>query len=136
MTSILNPGYARQAGALMRIPAVAHGFSVEPLDCALSLPAELLRPTSWVIVGGESGVASRLHRFDLRWARSLMDQTRAAGASFFLKQLGGHPVDAGVPVTIADSHGGNWDAWPADLRVREIPAAFCQSADTAQQSAA
>ncbi len=92
MASILNPGYARQATAIMRIPALIHGFSVEPLGVPLQLPAELLTPTSWVIVGGESGVGAKHHPFDLQWARDIRDQCRAGGASFFLKQVGANAV--------------------------------------------
>lgn len=45
---------------------------------------------SWVIVGGESGPKAR--PFDLAWARSIRDQCRDAGVSFFFKQTGSNPV--------------------------------------------
>jgi hypothetical protein len=35
-----------------------------------------------------------------------------------LQQLG---AVTGIPLG-AGSHGGDWDAWPADLRIREFPA--------------
>lgn len=63
----------------------------------------------WVIVGGESGPGAR--RMQLSWARSLVEQCRAAGVAPFVKQLGS--------VWGAAHH--DMDAWPADLRVREWP---------------
>jgi len=104
----------------------------------------------WVIVGGESGAGAR--PFDLAWARSLVQQCRAAGVAPFVKQLGSHVLDrndAGfdgddeddwpeemrtsgwydsmyqgenVRVHLRHTHGGNPDEWPEDLRVREWPA--------------
>jgi protein gp37 len=86
---------------------------------------------SWVIVGGESGPKAR--PMDLAWARSLVEQGRAAAVPVFVKQLGrrpvgrwyagqvhdGHRIDGGL----RDSHGGDPDEWPEDLRVREFPGA-------------
>jgi hypothetical protein len=55
----------------------------------------------------------------------------------FVKQLGARPVvrravvagEAGVyradldaiEINLRDRKGGNWDEWPADLRIREFP---------------
>ena len=39
----------------------------------------------------------------------------------FVKQLGSRPVDGGSPMPLADSHGGDWEEWPRDLRVRQCP---------------
>ncbi len=77
---------------------------------------------------------------DLAWARSLVEQCAAAGVACFVKQLGRRPVYTvdnrggdGMDVRvlgptsqhtvpgISDSHGGDMDEWPADLRVREFP---------------
>lgn len=96
----------------------------------------------WVIMGGESGPKAR--PFDIGWARSIRDQCQAAGVAFFMKQLGKRPeavrrgqdgpppagyerlIDAGggtgiYRLRLRDSHGGDWDEWPADLRIREFP---------------
>lgn len=44
---------------------------------------------SWVICGGESGPGARpMH---IPWARSLMQQCKAAGVAFHMKQLGAQP---------------------------------------------
>ena len=97
----------------------------------------------WIIVGGESGPGAR--PFDVAWARSTVQQCRAAGVACFVKQMGAHPrVIAGVedisylhgvhykedsirlgePATLdlRDRKGGDWNEWPEDLRVREFPA--------------
>jgi hypothetical protein len=84
---------------------------------------------SWVIVGGESGPKAR--PMDLAWARSLVEQGRAAGVPVFVKQLGARPTNS---VALGTEHavtapldsvrhraGGDPDEWPADLRIREFP---------------
>jgi protein gp37 len=58
----------------------------------------------WVIAGSESGPRSR--PAELAWFRSIRDQCRAAGVSFFQKQL----TESGRKLPI--------EQWPADLRVR------------------
>jgi protein gp37 len=70
----------------------------------------------WVIAGGESGPGAR--PCDLAWLRDLRVQCADARVACFIKQLGavaGRELGAGPK-------GGDWDAWPADLRVREYPA--------------
>jgi protein gp37 len=72
---------------------------------------------SWVIAGGESGAGAR--PCELPWLRFLRDQCEHAEVPFFCKQLGsvlGRQMGAG-------SKGGDWGAWPEDLRVREFPLA-------------
>lgn len=44
----------------------------------------------WIIVGGESGPSAR--PFDVAWARSTIEQCRAAGVACFVKQIGARPV--------------------------------------------
>jgi protein gp37 len=85
----------------------------------------------WLIVGGESGPGAR--RFDLAWARSVVEQCREAGVACFVKQLGSNPqcgscLDGSVCwcgerlAYIKDRKGGDMAEWPEDLRVREVPA--------------
>jgi protein gp37 len=104
-----------------------------PLRASALHPAQLLkreRGLDWVIVGGESGPRAR--PFDLAWARSIVEQCRAAGVAAFVKQLGSNPRqqhwssdsrrDLGVrPLRLKHNHGGTWDEWPEDLRIREWP---------------
>jgi protein gp37 len=86
----------------------------------------------WVICGGESGPGAR--PFNLAWAESLLEQCRAAGVPFFMKQLGSHPQvhscrdescthpDCGMEtVRQHDRKGGEPSEWPESLRVREFP---------------
>lgn len=105
----------------------------------------------WIIVGGESTQAGHPARpFELAFARSTIEQCRAAGVACFVKQLG----DA---ISVPNDSGGEWpdedafgdaipdqywpqyqgehvvirlreigsktpSAWPRDLRVQEFPA--------------
>ena len=104
--------------ALERTPAAVRFISAEPLLGPVNLDRHLLqdragRPLiSWVIVGGESGSGAR--PMELDWVRSIVNQCRDAGVPVFVKQLGSRWAGSGK--------GGDMDAWPADLRVREFPA--------------
>jgi protein gp37 len=130
----------RRIPHLLRVPAAVRFLSVEPQIGPVDLRVALHQGEpriSWVIQGGESGPKAR--PFDLAWARSLRDQCRAAGVAYFLKQLGAHPAigigergkyttdpsgltlqggDAthACVVGLRDSHGGDENEWPADLR--------------------
>lgn len=89
----------------------------------------------WMIVGGESGRSARpMH---LGWAREIIDACRQPdfrgaiqyhrqyGPAVFVKQLGVRPTEGAPsvakPVVGITGKGGNWDEWPADLRIREFP---------------
>ena len=65
------------------------------------------RGINWVICGGESGPHARPMHPD--WVRSLMQQCKAAGVAFHLKQI----TERGRPLPMAE--------WPGDLRVQEFP---------------
>ena len=104
----------------------------------------MARPTGdpkvdWVIVGGESGPKARTS--DVGWIRGIRDQCQEAGVPVFVKQLGSRPYSIGVGdhgddgpkgtyydvkadktlLMMRHNHGGDWDEWPEDLRVREFP---------------
>lgn len=84
------------------------------------------RDLHWAIVGGESGPGAR--QMDLEWARAIVADCQEAGVAPFVKQLGSvwasDTAYAGKTVAaIGDTKGGNPQYWPADLRVREYPAA-------------
>lgn len=129
--------------ALLDTPAAVRFVSAEPLlgpiDLTYLAGVDALRPDwtggpaggtgashpllDWVIAGGESGPGAR--PCDLEWLRSLAHQCEVDEVPFFCKQLGstlGRQLGAG-------SKGGDWDAWPEDLRVREFP-------NTAERTAA
>ena len=83
-------------------PHVANWHPVPPLD---------LTGIDWVIIGGESG--SRARPMDLDWVRDIIAACRAQGAAPYVKQLG--------TVWAGQGHGGDPEAWPEDLRIREWP---------------
>ncbi len=117
MTSVLDARMAKAAVKwIQRVPAKIRGLSVEPLLEPLSLD---LKGIAWVIVGGESGHYAR--PFHLEWARDLREQCREQGVAFFVKQLGAKPFENGQPLKLHDRHGGDWQEWPEDLRIREMP---------------
>lgn len=79
----------------------------------------------WVIIGGESGPRAR--DFRLSWAKSLIEQCRAADVPAFMKQVGSNAWDdisyqGGDPAfKTRDRKGGDIEEFPATLRVREFP---------------
>jgi protein gp37 len=92
------------------------------------------RALDWIIVGGESGPKARPCRVE--WIRSIVRQCREAGLPCHVKQLGARPVGDWGPGklpplsdhparrgewVLPDDKGGDWNAWPEDLRVREYP---------------
>jgi protein gp37 len=121
----------RRIPELLKVPAAVRFLSVEPMLGSIGLRPEWLGGLGWVIVGGESGHGARTFR--LEWARSIVEQCRAAAVPCFVKQLGARPAVEMVrpgcsvrvavePLDLRDSHGGDWDEWPDDLKVREYPA--------------
>lgn len=83
---------------LVKVPAAVRFLSVEPMlgpvCLAQNLPDErvlrwchwMIGMVDWVICGGESGPCARPMHPD--WARSLRNQCKAAGVSYFHKQNG------------------------------------------------
>lgn len=113
---------------LLETQAAVRFLSCEPLLGSVRISPEMLRTyesdngIDWVIVGGESGPGAR--PMDLAWARSLVDQCADADVKCFVKQLGARPVWGETePINLRDRKGGDMAEWPADLKVREFPAA-------------
>ncbi len=134
-TSITEGRYVERVDYLREVgdDDTVRFLSVEPQHALISLAGKL-GGISLVIQGGESGptkVSPKVtldildqrgaREFDIAWARALRDECRRAKVPYFLKQLGSAPVEDGRPVKLDDSHGGDWDEWPKDLRVREMP---------------
>ncbi len=105
---------APRLGALRGVPAAVRWMSAEPLLGPLDTDGQL-EGIRWVVGGGESGPGAR--PCDPAWLRSLRDQCSDAGVAYFNKQMGAVWARANR----ADSHGGDWDFWPTDLRVRQYP---------------
>ena len=121
-TSIELDKYACRADDIRETPASVRFLSLEPL--LGPLPSLDLSGINWAIIGGESGAGAR--PMDLGWVRDLIDQCREAGTAIFVKQLGSvwaQEHHATFACRRPGSHGGKWDCWPEDLRIRELPAA-------------
>lgn len=144
IASVENQEYAdRRIPELLRIPSAVRGLSMEPLlgpvdlmyptalypngpkyccsgdmcGCrGLPVDPPLIHGIDWVIIGGESGPGARL--MQLQWVRDIIAQCRAAGVAVFVKQLGSVWAKANKA---KHPKGGDWDEWPADVRVREWP---------------
>ncbi|MGH9095123.1 MAG: DUF5131 family protein [Acidimicrobiales bacterium] len=142
-TSIESQAYAFRARHLLETPAAVRFVSAEPLlgpldlteylqdrdetgqgrvlrtlghPVRLALVVPSCQRLDWVICGGESGPGARPMRPE--WARSLRDRCLAAGVAFHFKQAG---TALGREWGCADYKGGDWDAWPTDLRIRQYP---------------
>jgi protein gp37 len=89
--SVESAEYLWRVDYLRRVPAAVRFVSAEPL--LGSLAGLNLDGIHWLIAGGESQAGARPAK--LAWFRELRDASRAAGAAFFLKQLGGHPSKRG-----------------------------------------
>jgi protein gp37 len=101
--------------ALLDVPFVIHGVSMEPLLEPMDIPAGV----DWIIVGGESESGARV--CDIEWIRFLIGQARASRVACFVKQLGSKPCDGVVPLKLKDNKGEDPSEWPVDLRLREWP---------------
>lgn len=89
---------------LRDVPTNNRFLSVEPLLEALGTID--LSGIGWVIVGGETGGGAR--PMDIEWARSVRDQTVAAGIPLFYKQQGGSGKKSSKTLD-----GRTWNEMPA-----------------------
>jgi len=119
MTSVTSSKTVVRARQLMKVPAKFRGLSVEPLWEEVTLP---LDDIDWCIVGGQSGSPAR--PFNVAWIKSLQTQCKKSDTALFVKQLGSLPVSGAKPLKLKDEHGGNWNEWPAEFRIRELPSGF------------
>lgn len=84
-TSIENKDYIWRAEELIKVPAIVHFISAEPLLGSLKeLP---LTHLEWCIVGGESGADFR--EMNMEWARELQVMCAKAKIAYFFKQSSG-----------------------------------------------
>lgn len=112
--TIESDAYSWRANTLRQTYAAVRWVSAEPL--LGPLPRLDLAGIDWLVVGGESGAGAR--PFNPDWARDLVRRARVTGTRVFVKQFGAKPVG----FKLRDRKGGDWDEWPADLRIREFPA--------------
>ncbi|MFC4006568.1 DUF5131 family protein [Nonomuraea purpurea] len=100
-----------------------YGDDLTQIDCD-SCDFDSADGIAWIISGGESGPKSRVT--EVAWVRSLVEQCRSARVAPFVKQLGAawakdQFVGGKSIFGHGDRKGGDWEHWPADLRVREFP---------------
>jgi protein gp37 len=122
-TSITGRASVGRIKHLAKMPAKHRYLSVEPLIEDPGLTPVMVRGViDWMIIGGESDQGQRQGReFKVEWARVLITLAMEIGAAPFVKQLGSSPTLRGRPLHLPDVHGGEWGAWPRDVRVRELP---------------
>jgi protein gp37 len=134
-TSITEPRYVDRIEDLLAVgdATTTRFLSVEPQHQKIDLVRKL-DGIAWIIQGGESGPAKqgklsldqynqrKARPFDIAWARDMRDTCSGARVKYFLKQLGSAPAEDAKLLNLMDGHGGDWDEWPKDLRVREMPA--------------
>lgn len=97
--------------------------AVEPEFGTADTNRHLALQLHWIIIGGESGPGAR--PFDLQWGRDLVRQCQVSGTTCFVKQLGSNPILEPGPISYhcQDLKGGDIAEFPADLRIRQMPAA-------------
>ena len=152
-TSVTSMEQTGRLGHLLRVPAKVHYVSYEPalgpVDftrwlpktwCDHCYPGHGHDPKEhrkncrcrchgglkWAIVGGESGSGAR--PFNPAWADDIVTMGRQTGVAVFVKQMGSNPTlrNGSGWGTIRDRKGGREMEWPAQLRVRQMPAEAIQ----------
>lgn len=124
-TSVTNKASLSRIPHLLTIKnAPVLGLSVEPLweDLAadmMKIPG--IERLSWIKVGGESGAGAK--QCDLQWLRNILKAFHDMNhdCSVFMKQTGTRAYENGNRLKLADFEGGDWNEWPQDLKVREMP---------------
>jgi protein gp37 len=87
LTTVEHQDYLWRIDELLKVPAVVHGISAEPLRGPLRIRKYLgPRKVNWVISGGESGSRARPHETDL--FSSHRHQNKRAGVSIHHKKKG------------------------------------------------
>lgn len=124
-TTITSEGTKGRAEFIQKIETTAPKFlSIEPIWGFI--PPATMQGFQWVIIGGESGdKEDDVTETNLLWIMEAAVAARNAGAKIFIKQLGSQPYISGetsrAPINLKDSHGGEWNEWPIELRIREMP---------------
>lgn len=78
--------FDKRANEFELLPTINSFLSLEPLHGPITIPSELLKRLSVVIVGGENGPGARPMHPD--WVRSIRDQCNAVGVMFYFKGWG------------------------------------------------
>jgi protein gp37 len=126
--------------AVLEIPAKIHFLSCEPM--LHEFDTTHATGFDWIIFGGESGKNAR--PCSAQWIGEGVEFCQRNKIAPFVKQLGANvrdvvldgykwpngtrgtdifdPHTSYAEIHLVDSHGGDWNEWPKDLRVREFPA--------------
>lgn len=123
MTTVTSKKSLSRVEALRQTDAPVRGLSLEPLWTSVADELDL-SGIDWVIVGGESGAMEHVTPFPVEWAEEIQALCREQGVAYFLKQLGRRPTRNGDELSLRHSHGGDWEEWDQQLRVREFPNYF------------
>jgi len=78
----------------------------------------------WCIIGGESGNDTGKYRYrpmELEWGLDLVEGANSNGVPCFVKQLGTYQAKQ---LAHKDRHGGNFDEFPEEFKVREFPMVY------------
>lgn len=95
-------------------------LSVEPMWGNIDPQTLSFNDIKLLIFGGESGsVRSKVMPFDIGWLRNQLAYHK--DKAIFVKQLGSNPKNNVQKLFLKDMHGGDWDEWSEDLKVREFP---------------
>jgi len=122
-TSIESQKYMNRAHILAGVPAKIRFISAEPLleEIDLTKHYALMEYFHWCIIGGESGNDKGKYLYrkcEVEWIEKIIADLKGTNVEVFVKQMGTYiPKEIGLK----DRHGGNWDEWPVNLRIREFP---------------
>lgn len=119
-TSVTNQVSTKRIEQLTEIDAPVLGLSIEPLWEDLDFTkVKGIDRISWVKIGGESG--SNAADCYVEWIENCRDFFLNQGTAVFVKQLGAKVFQGNNRINLKDHHGGDWDEWPQDLKVRQMP---------------
>ena len=100
-------------------PVLENGYLPEPLMIDWKENETPIKTTiDWLFLGGQSRQRGKAHSVNLDHFRAVVEHCRSVGTAVFVKQLG----TAWARKNGCDFKGENWNTWPEDLRVREVPA--------------
>lgn len=129
--TVTNTATLARAEALGKLPMEYGGprwLSVEPMWGRVEwerLSERAAYAVDMVIFGGESGTGPDVAEFELEALLEALAFWRERKVAVFVKQLGSRPVwrAGGARLPLKDGHGGNWEEWPKEFKVREFPLA-------------
>jgi protein gp37 len=117
MTSVEDMRAIERVDHLLKVPAIVHGLSIEPLIGPVTLTGRGYNDIEWVIIGGESAQQGKYRPMQKRWLDDLLSECYQK-TSVFVKQMG---TEWAKRYGYADKKGGDWSEWSEDYRIRFHP---------------